>query len=1026
MRRRHSVKSKLDPQRRKSTSSVHSVHLEHIDPELAQRDAQIAACQAYARAQDRAAVDMPLFPPTPDSSPRRRQAERESSGQDDVNQDLQRRQSVRFVGPFSVQGKTGSAGETSTNRNSRGTVEELAQLQEYDTSTSSHSSVLRLEEDFPAPVQLPRVPPPRPNRGPPLLPLPGIAAGYLDVLAAGEEYYTPEDDIASAPSSFRRLRRSRSMFTSEGDPARKGQDISVVCTNGNASGPQQPPDLNNKRMLYSDHQGAATLPPTPLLRAPKSMSFLRSRSILASSRTSRDSDCRDLLPHDIHGTGQTRNLATVQSTPQLGSRPTGLFGSRNRRTETPMRKSLRSGSTTDYAESPGLGSPPGKDDGFKIKAKKASRSFKTKLKSFFTLSRSEEAPPTIPIQHIESRRHHISENVDPSLSSGLEQPSSTGWGSFHRVASRLPSVQSVPANVLHSTHGSVESLKSERERKVSDDKSLTSWAHSGPSTLTSQQQQQWKEWETQRLSVIRENGTHAPSPSMRRPALGSQVFQNPNTAAREPGQTTFTADSQRIYSALMKRVQAIGEKHTRIIEQRQRSFSFEDPGTDNTTPLGRADSGSVRSPPDAMMIGSFDQNTSLPPEHTLTPTRPSRRLCTPDVGSDREGQTGESPPAELDRQWVQEESARKGDQAPQGAEGVDLLGLEPEAKINTRVPSPDPFVCHTTNQATRGEELKAFTDRGSAFFGSPSSHLFRTTSPYRRHLRKSMEEEQPVADQESQGSQNETLESGTELHVAPPDLGSEFPDEEEYSESVYSTDEHHGAVDQGKAPLGRDANEGADGPLTYKPASCRVNSSDSSVDWKAWLSANVAKLESSPQRSKPDEIEYALPTMPKSFSGGHVRERAQRFEEYDEEFKAPEPPTRRPTLPNSPLSTVEPNVVKLLPQQRSVKRTTPPSSRTPLPENDMPSSVPPIPPKSVRRVAPPSLRRAGSGIGCSAAPSVSSSPGLSAAVQRQFGPVSKNRCLLPTYPSEGSELESSAYRDCENQGIDSDGPGAFI
>jgi hypothetical protein len=162
------------------------------------------------------------------------------------------------------------------------------------------------------------------------------------------------------------------------------------------------------------------------------------------------------------------------------------------------------------------------------------------------------------------------------------------------------------------------------------------------------------------------------------------------------------------------------------------------------------------------------------------------------------------------------------------------------------------------------------------------------------------------------------------------------------------------------------------------------------------------RLESSPPSpSKPSEIEYALPTMPKSFSGGHVRESAQIHEDYDEEMKTPEPPTRKPTLPTSPLATVEPNVVKLPPQQRSLKRTTPPANRRSLHENDAPSGVPPIPPKSALRAAPSLLRRAGPNIGYSVTPSISSSPGLSAAVQRQFGPVSKHACPLAIQKNNG-------------------------
>src|SRR6478609_11734277 len=100
MLRRRRSKSKPDLNRRKSTSSVHSVHLEHIDQTSAQRDAQAAAARAFSLARRRAAADnMPLFPPTPptpESSPRRRQA---ATSCDESTENIRRRQSVRFVGP---------------------------------------------------------------------------------------------------------------------------------------------------------------------------------------------------------------------------------------------------------------------------------------------------------------------------------------------------------------------------------------------------------------------------------------------------------------------------------------------------------------------------------------------------------------------------------------------------------------------------------------------------------------------------------------------------------------------------------------------------------------------------------------------------------------------------------------------------------------------------------------------------------------------------------------------------------------
>ncbi|KAK0633214.1 hypothetical protein B0T14DRAFT_418226 [Immersiella caudata] len=1007
MRRRHSLKSKSDLSRRKSTSSVHGVHLEHINPAVAERDAHIAAFEAFTRARGRAAADMPLFPPTPDSSPRRHQANRDTPSQDANSDGLRRRQSVRFVGPFSVQGTTAPTSEALKIRNS-GEMDGLTAKPGDDNDTgSSHSSVLGLTE-----VVTPALPPRRPpGRELPSIVLPGISARYIDALAAEDEYYTPEDDVASMPSSYRRLRRSRSMFTSEEQRMRRSQDSSAGFLNTKTPICRPSPSSANQRALHPLSREVASPRAAPPLRAPKSMSFLRNRRILPGSRTSRESTRYQL---DMDGPSSDKNgehklLATAQSTPQLGGKPSSIFGSRTRRADPPMRKSLRSGSTAGHIESENPGPAFRRDDGFKNKARKASKTLKTKLKSLFSMSRSEDSPPSIPVQHIDSQRTHASDDLYSVLGSEVGRPHDSDWGSFHRVPSRLPALQTVPANIIHSNRGSLESLKSERERKISDDRSLTSWTNSGPSTLTSQQQQQWREWETQRLSIIRENGSHAPSPSMRRPALGTQLFQNHSHALAESAAPIPTTDSQRIYSALMKRIQAIQEKNEDIIEQRKRNFDFEDSDTDcgasNRLPAGDVSCDTPRA-----AQGRTVESHRPPHDPSTTPTRSSRKINHGENQDDRNRRPQNC--SALQDHLAESTQFEQG--AIQGAMSSRYVcGFEPGTGINSgpRMPSPDPFTSHPGEQTALSQELKAFSDRGSAFFGSPTSHLFRTTSPYRRALKQSMDEDKA----RRKGSRGLQQRSEHSIQICVSEGGdafsnnADYANDADYSESIYSTDDRGAAESSGKVgpfSLTEGSHESLDSPPTYQPVGCRADSSSSSIDWKTWLSANIAKLESSPPSPiKPSEIEFALPTMPKSFSGGHVRESAQTYEDYDGEVTTPEPPIHKPTLPTSPLATVEPNVVKLSPQQRSLKRATPPAKGT-LHENDIPSGVPPIPPKSALRAAPSPLRHAGPNIGYPVVPSISSSPGLSAAVQRQFGPVSRHGGVFTGYNKQVSEESS--------------------
>ncbi|KAK3372392.1 hypothetical protein B0H63DRAFT_439552 [Podospora didyma] len=1036
LRRRQSVKSKPDLKRRKSTSSAHSVHLEHIDPAVAQRDAQIAACQAYTRAQSRTQADMSLFPPTPDSSPRRNLTDFRGSSRDDSvtprhgrenSTDLRRRQSVRFVGSCSAQGRVYQDPIPYSRHNRKEMGPESAQVPDECDTNSTRSYALEGRDGHLA-VRKPR----QPSREPPPVPLPGIAAGYFESLVAAEEYYTPEDDIASAPSSYRRLRRSRSLFTSDDQVAiRKSQEGSISILSGKLPSSQQLPASNPRRMLQFDHKEKNAPSTTTVLRGPKSMSFLRNRATRSASNASRDGNMRS------HGLAEKELDSGGQDSQQLTPKTSTFFGSKPRRNDPEIRKSLRSSHSIDGIgeTDANLRTPQSKDEGFKTKARKVSKSLKTKLKTFFSLTKSEEEPASIPDQHIDSQKTHVTEGFASLLSShaDLESHDEQDWGSIHRVPAKMPSVQTVPANLIRSNRGSLESLRSERERKISDDKSMTSWVHSGPSTLTSQQQQMWKELERQRLSIITENGMHTPSSSFPRKALGTQLFQHGDSEIGKPGPPGPIVDSQRIFSALMKRSKAV-KKQASFTEEQQRHL-----GTENAHPLRAISSAeSLRGPlegtPKTIRFVASHQNICNRTDPTATPTRGPKTDRLPDHRGITASQFRTGSPATLSSRQLRLEQATKeaiglcaAFKAGRSRSGTDtsttseITDSKPSSEVHKDLPksaSLPPLI----------EEPKPLTDRGSAFFGSPTSHLFRTASPYRRALRKSMEEERGAKQQqESLLSEVRVSENGTQIHrFNTPDntirTNSESATNPDYTESVYSTDDYTtGAGQDGRdgsnkcePPAAARESIPMSTPVTYQPAGYRADSSSvSSIDWKALLSANIAKLEPSPNAPKPSEIEFALPTMPKNYTSGHFRESAQINNDYDDEDTEElyEPPTHRPTLPTSPLAVVEPNVVKLSPIQRSVKRTTPPSSTSrPLMENDSPTGVaPPIPVKSPLRAVPSTLKLTRPSTSRSVTPSVSSSPGLTAAVQRQFGPVSSKRYDSTFVTYDGSHNDGDVY-----------------
>ncbi|KAK4187263.1 hypothetical protein QBC35DRAFT_499168 [Podospora australis] len=770
------------------------------------------------------------------------------------------------------------------------------------------------------------------------------------------------------------------------------------------------------------------------------MSFLKNRHILRSgSSTDHDTSMRPPTVSEVSDSHEDDSYVVQQ---RSDSKQSALSGLRGARGEPGMRKSLRSScSSIEGRESPAISSTalPGKQDGgFKVKARKVSRSVKTKLKSFFTLSKSEDVPSSIPCQHVEAKKSHVSEGFGTFRS--FESQVDDACGPIHNVQTKVPSLQIVPSDLIRSNKGSVESLRSERdrdrerERKVSDDKtSFTSWTNSGPSTLTSQQQQQWSEWEAQRLSTIKENGPHAPSSSLRRMPLQTNLFEPPDDEDQNtpPAMSNVKIDSQRVYSALMKRMKVLNAQVAQTMEQPQITVET----TEVVERMVTAKSEDM-TPGTARRPGAGQQRFALS-DTADTPTRPSKGPRAADEQSSEikvVGNTGHGYMARAKREAKDICAAFKIGGSRAGSMGTanPIHAMpEPSGKDGLPLFAPSTEPAHVAAEKTA-------QDSKSPLFGSSGSHTFRTESPYRRALRRSMEEEQKVWSQQHLASQLQALKDDADAHDDTGESGSDSGKDLDYSESVYSTDEIEAAgrgtdVARGQGSRGWKAanRQSTETPATYQPKGYhRETSSASSVDWKTWLSANIAKLDSSPPLPKPpSEVEYALPTMPNNFSGGHVREAAQIYGDEDDYLELP---TRKPTLPTTPLTPVEPNVVKIQPAQRSVKRNSPPSGGRTLPENDIPGGPPPIPIKSALRPSPLKISRPNTGRSITT-PSITSSPGLTAAVQRQFGPVSRQ--VDGDYKNCGVQLRqrpSGRLRTVESVdggfggfGSDSD-TGAFI
>ncbi|KAG6367590.1 hypothetical protein INS49_001783 [Diaporthe citri] len=389
-----------------------------------------------------------------------------------------------------------------------------------------------------------------------------------------------------------------------------------------------------------------------------------------------------------------------------------------------------------------------------------------------------------------------------------------------------------------------------------------------------------EEWEKQRLSIINEHGVRSSLSSLGCPVIGLQTITSQEELAPPialqrlpPG---ATVDSQRVFSALMKKMNET-QQLAGIVEQQRKLSDGSDP---------------FRTLSPSSSIGSGDSSDAV----ASTQARNTRQPLSIS-GKDMEEYPSCARPAS-----EREESSNN--------------ELTHSVADDHRSLSPP---IHLTPKGERHVAAKTITDRGSAFFGSPTSHLFRTTSPYRRSLQEAMRAERRQS--LCQDPAETTGETIAAAKVA-------------YSDSNYSSDTliHKTEMRQGcpvAKPLnvldsGEEANVFEDTP-TYRPTGERYVSTASSIGWKTWLSADIAKQEPSPTRvsGQSPEVEYRIPTMPRSLGHGHVREAAQTGSCEEDEDNA-KPPVRMPTSSATPLSAIDSNVIKLSPQQRSVMRTTTP------------------------------------------------------------------------------------------------------
>lgn len=345
---------------------------------------------------------------------------------------------------------------------------------------------------------------------------------YLSKLQTSQEEYAGFR-ISSLPSSYQKLRKSKSMFNPRNN---------------------RPAILADGSTQESAQTNRAHPAPSPRLR--RSFSFVRD-SDNASTHT--DQHTFQDLAVQIARDKFLRQAENQPSEDDSNSVPPG----KTQKMQKAFRRTVRTSSTNSYGSGVVSDTTPFADRitkrGFGNKARSLSVSLKNRLKRVF--SRAPDAEEALPVQQVDAGRLHFGDSISPS--SGVNQQYHPVPSPNHDIVRNIVSRQSMLIDIPKlldkpSNPGSIRSVRSDDD--ISNTRSrATSWTNStATNTITSNQTKEKK-----RLSIIQENGgPYQPSSPIRHYGDLGSLFHQPfrsNSVGARAG-----IDSRRIYSAIQKRI----------------------------------------------------------------------------------------------------------------------------------------------------------------------------------------------------------------------------------------------------------------------------------------------------------------------------------------------------------------------------------------------------------------------------------------------------------------------------------------
>jgi hypothetical protein len=343
------------------------------------------------------------------------------------------------------------------------------------------------------------------------------------------------DRRSSEPSSYRKLRQVKSVIT----PHKRATNMN----NTSSCSPSSARTVQNvNTSLGEAEQGLK-------LGLKRSMSFLRDDSSnlpkpFKHGEYTRQYDeaiqlAQEQFRNDLEQQ-RLRKKTSFFSLPKARPRPKAF------------RKTVRSSRTTEFGDGVKSQNQASHSSQPETKSRSISASFRDKVKRIFGRSISDK--DKFPAQQLDASRPYFRDCIDGSgIESALDRyfdddNDATARGSLYIPSSHecdsLEDHDRMPSTMRSAQ--SMESLHSNNRSRV------TSWTNS---TITNSISARGAPLDLQRLSIIKEDsGPHQPSSSTSQHVGGIEVFRKPLSTRNSYGQPAQPVDGQRLYSALMKRV----------------------------------------------------------------------------------------------------------------------------------------------------------------------------------------------------------------------------------------------------------------------------------------------------------------------------------------------------------------------------------------------------------------------------------------------------------------------------------------